>query len=97
MDTGVDESLILCCISSDQKRLIIHEKLKQAFMFLTRVMYIQNEFIAPGIAEKNRCYVYSRLKDTSKDNNGKVVEESMDSEYFVENDFYAGLDRKKKT
>ena len=39
-ETGLDEAHILCCISSDRERLIIHEKLKQMYMLCTRVMYI---------------------------------------------------------
>ena len=61
INLGIDENLILCCISSDQRRLVIHEKFKQAFMFLTRVMYIQNDSISPGISAQNRCYVWNRL------------------------------------
>ena len=64
-ETGLDESHILCCISSDRERLIIHEKLKQQYMFLTRVMYIQNDPISPGVQLKNRCYVWDRLKKPS--------------------------------
>jgi hypothetical protein len=61
-------------------------------------MYIQNDSISPGISNKNRCYVWNRLKENQSDDLGAALEnESLDSEYNVENDFYAGLDKKKKT
>jgi hypothetical protein len=65
-ETGIDESHILCCISQDNERLVIHEKLKQMYMFLTRVMHIQNDPISPGISNKNRCYVWDRLKELNE-------------------------------
>ena len=96
MNCGIDEGLILCCISQDQRRLVIHEKFKQAFMLLTRVMYIENDNISPGISNKNRCYIWNRLTENAAEFQADMDHESLDSEYNVENDFYAGLDKKKK-
>mmetsp|Transcript_30174 Transcript_30174/g.46117 ORF Transcript_30174/g.46117 Transcript_30174/m.46117 type:complete len:120 (-) Transcript_30174:7066-7425(-) len=38
--TGIDESFVLCCIHEDTDKLVLHEKFKQAFMRLTRTMFI---------------------------------------------------------
>ena len=34
---------------------------------LVRNMYIKNDPVSPGIANKNRCYVWERLKPPSKE------------------------------
>ena len=58
---GLNESHILCCICQDNERLVIHEKIKQHYMMLTRVLFIQNDQLSPGIDNKNRCYVWDKL------------------------------------
>ena len=100
-DTGIDEGFILCTINQDTERLVLHEKFKQAFMFLTRTMFIQNDPISPGISCKNRCYVWERLKPMAKDSGNEddeiYNENSQDEMFNIENDFYAGKEHKKKT
>jgi hypothetical protein len=62
-------------------------------------MYIENDPIAPGISNKNRCYVWDRLaKNESKafaDDDEMFAENSVD-ENLIENDFYAGKANKRK-
>jgi len=60
-EIGLNESHILLCIHKDTDRLNIHEKIKQSYMFLTRTMFIENDPIAPGIDQKNRCYIWEKL------------------------------------
>lgn len=60
-EIGLTEAHILQCIHKDTEKLLIHEKLKQSYMFLTRVMYIENDPVSPGIMHKNRCYIWEKL------------------------------------
>jgi len=48
-EIGLNEPHILLCIHKDTERLTIHEKVKQFYMLLTRVMFIENDPISPGI------------------------------------------------
>lgn len=69
------------------------------YMFLTRVMHIQNDPIAPGISNKNRCYVWERLKEPSDEGFKEEEvfnENSEDDMNLIENDFYFGLRKKRK-
>ena len=68
------------------------------YKFLTRVMHIQNDAISPGISNKNRCYVWERLKEPDMDEfkEEEIFNENSDEDNNVENDFYKGLGRKKK-
>jgi hypothetical protein len=98
-EIGIDESHILCCISPDNERLEIHEKIKYIYMFLTRTMYIENDPIAPGISHKNRCYVWERLgkkSDNVFEDEDQMFNENSVEENFIENDFYAGKINKRK-
>jgi hypothetical protein len=61
------------------------------YMFLTRVMHIQNDPISPGISNKNRCYVWDRLKEVTEtefEEEEVFNENSEDDINYVENDFY---------
>lgn len=96
---GLNESHILCCICQDNERLVIHEKIKQSYMFLTRVLFIQNDPLSPGIEFKNRCYVWDKLsmKDRDAIKEDSFYDENNERDRNVENDFYEGLARKKRT
>jgi len=60
--TGLTDSHISLCIHKDKETLIIHEKLKTAYMFLARCMFIESDPIYSSIQNKNRCYVWDRIK-----------------------------------
>ena len=64
-------------------------------MMLVRNMYIKNDPVSPGIANKNRCYVWERLKPPSKEQfeliNNQFNIDDEDGTQKIENDFYAGL------
>jgi hypothetical protein len=62
-DVGLSESHISLILHQDTKKLVVHEKLKSAYCFLARVMYIENDSIVNNIDNKNRCYVWDRIKD----------------------------------
>ena len=98
-EIGLNESHILLCIHPDNDKLIIHEKFKQIYMFLTRCMYVNNDPISPGIGLKNRCYVWERLKPKSEEEYRRQIEQyDMDADdavNCVENDFYAGAAQKR--
>jgi hypothetical protein len=66
-DIGMDEGHILLVTHMDNPTLKIHEKFKQMYMFLVRVMHIKNDPISPRIGYKNRCYVWERLKQASRE------------------------------
>lgn len=100
-DAGIDESHILCCLAPDTSRSTIHEKLKQQYMQLARVIYVQNEARPPGSRILNRCYGWAHLSDPEP---GAVLEEesnyaesSDDEDRAIVNDFYAGKKFKKMT
>ena len=65
------------------------------YMFLVRVMYIKNDPIFAGISNKNRCYVWERLKPQSKEEfdkkNSQFNIDDEDGTMKIDNDFYAGL------
>ena len=67
-------------------------------MFLTRVLFIQNDPLSPGIQLKNRCYIWDKLsmKDREPLKEDSFYDEA-NAEKNVENDFYEGLARKKRT
>lgn len=100
-ETGLDESHVLCCIAPDNERLIIHEKFKQIYMFLTKNMYILNDPISPGIVMKNRCYVWDKLVEPDKTIKQEDIElyneNSQEDLHPIENDLYAGKAVKKLT
>ena len=50
--TGLDESHILCVIANDNECLIIHEKFKQNYIVLERVIFIQNDPFSPGLKKE---------------------------------------------
>jgi hypothetical protein len=68
-------------------------------MFLTRVLFIQNDPLSPGIEFKNRCYVWDKLsmKDRDAIKEDSFYDENNERDRNVENDFYEGLARKKRT
>lgn len=93
-EIGLNESHILLCIHRDTDRLIIHEKIKQQYMLLTRCMFIENDPISPNISNKNRCYIWEKLaKKEKKENEDENLEE--DDIKIIENDFYSGKAAKK--
>lgn len=49
-------------MAQDKKELKIHEKLKQMYTYLARVLYVENDPISIGIDNKKRCYVWQKLK-----------------------------------
>jgi hypothetical protein len=95
-EIGLNEAHILLCIHSDSERLHIHEKIKQSYMFLTRTMFIQNDPVSPGIAQKNRCYIWEKLgkKNENFDEEYQLEDDDLN---FIENDFYVGKAKKKLT
>jgi len=97
--TGIDESHVLCCTARDNERLIIHEKLKQMYMQLAKSLFVINDPVSPGIMNKNRCYVWSRLVDQDKlpqvEEEELYNENSQEQINAIENDLYAGKKNKK--
>ena len=61
-------------------------------------MHIKNDPISPGISNKNRCYIWERLKEEKGDQlkEEAYFNENSDDDIVVENDFYHGLGRKRK-
>jgi hypothetical protein len=93
-EIGLNESHILLCIHRDTDRLIIHEKIKQQYMLLTRCMFIENDPISPNISNKNRCYIWEKLaKKQPLANDDEIMDE--DDIKIIENDFYAGKAKQK--
>jgi hypothetical protein len=91
VEIGLDERHVLLCINKDTDRLLINEKVKQSYMFLTRTMFIENEPITPGIDPPNRCYFWLHLGATIKPTEVEEYYEEEDDIHCVENDFYHGL------
>ena len=95
--TGIDETFIIQTISQDMESIKIHEKLKQAFMFLTRVLFIENDPISPGINRKNRCYVWDQLEGPAGLNEHEKAEQYFEDEGDeVVNHHYKGGAYEKK-
>ena len=61
IDSGTDESHILCALTADTTRLTVHEQLKQNYMQLGRVLFIDNTPPLLGINQVNRCYSWAAL------------------------------------
>lgn len=68
-------------------------------MSIARSMYIYNDPISPGIAQKNRCYIWEKLKKLKKDEKGfdEEFHKEDDDLTSIENDFHAGKGKKKLT
>jgi hypothetical protein len=108
-DVGLDEAHILLCIhehhegdgGGKKEKLLIHEKIKQSYMFLTRCMFVENDPVSPGIALKNRCYIWEKLdkkeKEKREEGDSDDLADDEDELNFIENDFYAGKAKKKLT
>jgi hypothetical protein len=64
-NVGLSESHISLVLHKDTKKLIIHEKFKASYCFLARSMFIENDAIVNHINDKNRCYVWDRIKKNS--------------------------------
>jgi hypothetical protein len=98
--TGLDESHILCVIANDNERLIIHEKFKQNYIVLARVIFIQNDPFSPGLKKRNRVYVWDNMRPRRKEDflqdDDVFIEDSGDEMNVVENDFYPAIMRGKK-
>jgi hypothetical protein len=87
----------LCCISPDNERLEIHEKIKYIYMFLTRTLFIENDPIAPCISHKNRCYVWvilGKKSDNVYEDEDQMFNENSVEYNFIENDIYSGKTNK---
>lgn len=61
-EVGLSESHISLILHKDTKELIVHEKFKTSYCYLARVMFIENDYIVNCIENKNRCYVWDRVK-----------------------------------
>ena len=94
--TGLTESHISLCIHLDKEKLVIHEKMKTAYMFLARVLFIENDPISSSIVHKNRVYVWDRLHSGEDQPLQEEERENEDFEDLIENDEYAGKTQKKK-
>jgi hypothetical protein len=80
----------------DKEKLVIHEKMKTAYMFLARVLFIENDPISSSIVHKNRVYVWDRLHSGEDQPLQEEERENEDFEDLIENDEYAGKTQKKK-
>lgn len=94
-DVGLSESHISLILHKDTSNLTVHEKLKTSYCYLARVMFIENDSILNCIENKNRCYVWDRIKKSvqSKDNGFS----QNNFEDLVVNDEYAGKTKTKVT
>lgn len=90
--TGLTESHISLVIHPDTEKLVISEKFKEAYLFLATCMYIENDNISSTISNKNRCYVWDRIK---KGNDYEVNEDDNNFDDLIVNDEYAGKTKKK--
>jgi len=98
MEVGLNESHVLLCIHKDTERLMIHEQIKQQYMLLTRCMFIDNDPIAPGIVQKNRCYIWEKLVPPKVDEENKYdLNAEEEDANMIENDFYQGKAKDKLT
>ena len=97
--TGLTDSHISLCIHKDKETLIIHEKLKTAYMFLARCMFIESDPIYSSIQNKNRCYVWDRIdiKVGGQKQLPEVVDDEKKYADLIQDDQYAGKTRKKFT
>lgn len=57
-ETGLNETHLILCMAQDKRELKIHERLKQMYTYLARVLYVENDPISIGIDNKKRCYVW---------------------------------------
>ena len=56
-------------------------------------MFIENDSIMKGIMDKNRCYVWDRIKQDP--DNKQQAEDNMNFDDLVVNDEYAGKTKAK--
>lgn len=66
-ELGLDNEHILLCIHEDKEKLIMHEKLKQIYMFLVKMLYISNDSLCTKIDFQNRCYIWEKLTSEAED------------------------------
>ena len=92
---GLSESHISLALHKDSPNLIIHEKFKTAYCYLAKHMYIDNDKMKDCIDNKNRCYVWDRIKKKSQ-----LQDQGFNQKDFsdlVVNDEYAGKTKAKVT
>jgi len=61
-DIGLNVEHILLMIHPDEEKLVIHEKFKQVYMKLCKVLFIENDSYSSQIHTKNRMYIWQKCK-----------------------------------